>query len=303
MLASWLRIALILEALLCIGAALFLGAGFRFSGWAVTALGFALFISLNSVAPVTTYLLAWISMRKRHNPIGLNCLRLIRAAVPEWLASLALFVVIQPFARWWMPRAVDVSCSDGRPVLLVHGYLCNRAVWWWFARHFRKRGLAVAAVDLEPPLAGIDELAECLHERIEQIAWKSREQKIVLISHSMGGLVARAYLRRYGSDRVAKLITLGTPHRGTELARLGLGRNARQMRPDSAWLCELIQAGTPAISTVTIWSETDNFILPQDHARLSGAREYVVQNLGHLAMAFSPAILEILAHELQEPIE
>lgn len=62
---------------------------------------------------------------------------------------------------------------------------------------------------------------------------------LLLVGHSMGGLVARAYLRRYGELRVARLITLGTPHRGSLLAHLGIGRNARQMEPGSVWLREL----------------------------------------------------------------
>ena len=54
--------------------------------------------------------------------------------------------------------------------------------------------------------------------------------QMVLIGHSMGGLVARACMRRYGAKGVAKLIALGSPHHGTRLARFGPGRNAQLLR-------------------------------------------------------------------------
>jgi triacylglycerol esterase/lipase EstA (alpha/beta hydrolase family) len=39
--------------------------------------------------------------------------------------------------------------------------------------------------------------------------------QVALVCHSMGGLVARAYLRAYGDEAVACVVTLGSPHRGT----------------------------------------------------------------------------------------
>ena len=71
----------------------------------------------------------------------------------------------------------------------------------------------------------------------------------MIVAHSMGGLVARAYLRRHGGAQVARVITLGTPHHGTALANLAPGSNARQMsRPGgqpNAWLAQLAASETP----------------------------------------------------------
>jgi triacylglycerol lipase len=117
----------------------------------------------------------------------------------------------------------------------------------------------------------------------------------------MGGLAARAYLDRHGAGRVAKLITLATPHHGTWLARLGIGRDARQMQPGSTWLSALkpVAADLPALA---IWSPVDNFVAPQESARLDGTPEMMVPDVGHLSMLFSPAVLAILVRELSSPI-
>lgn len=44
--------------------------------------------------------------------------------------------------------------------------------------------------------------------------------EIVLVGHSMGGLIARLYLTQHQPKREIKLITLGTPHYGSEVAKV-----------------------------------------------------------------------------------
>src|SRR3974390_1354212 len=88
----------------------------------------------------------------------------------EWFAYLILFVVIQPFERAWMgDDAPTRAPSNGAPVLLIHGYMCNRGAWWWLRNKLRAHGFAVATINLEPALAGIDELADKLCIRIETL--------------------------------------------------------------------------------------------------------------------------------------
>jgi triacylglycerol lipase len=220
-------------------------------------------------------------------------------AMAECVALLALFAVIIPFERLWMGSDVVGRLAPGRlPVLLVHGYLCNRGLWLWLRRRLRENDLAVATVNLEPPFAGIDHLAGQLHQRIETLVAETAADRVVLVTHSMGGLVARAYLRRHGSSRVAQLVTLGSPHRGTTVARLGYGRNAREMEPDSTWLRRLNASEVLPVQALSVWSRDDEFIVPHDSGRLAGAREHVLAALGHMSIVFSPAVLQILLTEL-----
>ena len=63
----------------------------------------------------------------------------------------------------------------------------------------------------------LDESADLLHEKIEQWRGKSGAANLDIVAHSFGGLVARAYLQKYGQaaiDTVDWLITIGSPHKG-----------------------------------------------------------------------------------------
>jgi triacylglycerol lipase len=299
MLAKYLRRILAVEAiLLLLGAVLLVRAGAS-SPAAAAALALALFVCLNAGVFIAGYALSLRYASEPPEGLEVPLRTACRVALVECLAALALFVLFQPFERWWMAPDAPRRQSPGRtPVLLIHGYLCNRGLWWWLRRGLEARGVATATVDLEPPLSGIDDLAESLHARMQALRPETGGDRVVLIGHSMGGLVARAYMRRYGVEGVAKLITLGSPHHGTELARFAIGQNAREMQPDSHWIRELSKAEPPPVPTINVWSARDNFVAPQDSSRLAGAQEIVLPVPGHLSMVFSPEILEILVREL-----
>jgi triacylglycerol esterase/lipase EstA (alpha/beta hydrolase family) len=122
----------------------------------------------------------------------------------------------------------------------------------------------------------------------------------------MGGLASRAYLRRYGKSKVARLVTLGSPHQGTLLARLGLGPNARQMRIGNPWLVALGAAGAVPLpqGSVSIFSHHDNYVYPQEtRSRLEGATNVAIGGVSHLGMAFSPRVLDSLLQALEPSLE
>lgn len=217
----------------------------------------------------------------------LRCWPAIAMFGAEYAAFIACFVFIAPVERWWMGGDRLRPGADRLPVLLIHGYGCSRAVWWWHRRRLEAAGWSVLTINLEPLYASIDHYVEPLARRIDEVLAQSGATQLILVGHSMGGLVARAYLRRHGAAQVRLLVTLGTPHGGSELARFGIGEGARQMRPGSAWLAAL---GPPPVDTLTIYSVHDNYVLPSTRLDLPGARRCALERLGHLAMLFSPRV-------------
>ena len=223
----------------------------------------------------------------------------VRDGLVEWAWFLAGFGAIMPFPRAWMgSEAIGRLPAGRRPVLLVHGYMCNGAFWWWMRRRLRARGFAVATVDLEGPFADIEDLAAGLDARIDALLAETGSDRVLLVTHSMGGLVARASMRARGTGRIARFVTLGGPHHGTVSARLGLGRNARQMEPGNPWLAELNRVETTDVPTLTIWSCGDEIVAPQATSRLAGADETVLGGFGHMAMAFSTRVEALVAADL-----
>lgn len=191
------------------------------------------------------------------------------------------------------PIACAPACS---PCCWCTGYGCNRGIWWWLRPRLEAAGHVVATISLEPPWGGIDGFAEQLHARIEAVCAATGAPRVTLVAHSMGGLVSRAYLARHGDARVARLISIASPHSGSQLARLGLGTCARQMAPGSAWLARLA-AQRVTVPFVSVRTPQDNFVMPQDLQRHPDARDGPLPGVGHLAALCDARVLRlVLAH-------
>lgn len=193
--------------------------------------------------------------------------------------------------------------SSALPVLLVHGYGCNSGYWRRVQRWLERAAISHATLDLEPLMADIDSYAGQLEHAVERLRAATGAAQIVIVGHSMGGLVARAYLRT-GAGSIAHLITLGSPHHGTVLANLGVGANARQMaRHDGApgaWLQALAASEDDAARArmTSIYSHHDNIVAPQDSSVLDGARNIGLGGVGHVALAHNHIVLTCLMREL-----
>ncbi|MEK9777429.1 MAG: alpha/beta fold hydrolase, partial [Quisquiliibacterium sp.] len=186
------------------------------------------------------------------------------------------------------------------PVVLVHGYFCNRQVWGPLARWLSMRGHPLIGVDLEPLFCPIDDYLPLLDDAVRALQAATGAPGVALVCHSMGGLVARAYLRRHPRAAVRCVVTLGTPHRGTVHARLGTGANVRQMRPDSTWLRELAATETKETNAryTVIFSHHDNIVAPHQSQQLPGARNIGLGGLGHLSLALNERTWRVVADAL-----
>ncbi len=272
---------------------------FAARAWGV-GVGFLVFILALVALQIATPLLAYVlSAGDRPPPAaGATPARRVAALLQELFAFWQTFVVLQPFERLWRREAVVPPASAGAaPILLIPGYCCNEAMWRPLQRRLRAAGRRAVAVTLDPPFADIDELADRLDEEIDRLLAATGAAKVVLVGHSMGGLAARACLARRGPDRVAALVTIGTPHHGTKLARLGVGRDAREMEPGSPWLSAL-NDHAPPVPTHSIWSARDEIVVPRDSARLDGARETMLALPGHFGLLRAPEVFEAV---LQAP--
>lgn len=271
----------------------------RFGGVGAVLAGLAIVALVPALPVLAAYFVSRLYASRRPEGVGPLTIAAIGA---EIFSAIALFLVILPFERLFMGSDAIGKLPPGRtPVLLVHGYMCNRGFWWMFRRWLRAEGFAVATVTLETPVSGIDSLADALHTRIEALLAETGASRVALVTHSMGGLVARAYARKHGWGRVERFVTLAGPHAGTVIAWFGIGRNGAEMRPRSAWIEALNREPKPPVPVTTIWSAGDEIIAPQDSSRLPGAREIVLPAMGHLAMAFSRTMAELVAAELPRP--
>lgn len=226
---------------------------------------------------------------------------LLRAWRTEVMHAVRVFGWRQPFASGRKPDVTEGFDARRVGVVLVHGYFCNRGFWApWIAR-LRAQGHCVIAPNLEPVFASIDDYAPIIDAAVRR-ATELTGRPPVLVCHSMGGLAARAWLRAGRHDaagslarieRVAHIVTLGSPHRGTWLARLSGTPNGQQMRLDSAWLRALAaQSDASWAARFTCWwSDCDNIVFPVTTAALPGADNRFCAGVAHVALAFDERVM------------
>lgn len=184
----------------------------------------------------------------------------------------------------------DIEAAE-TPIVLVHGMVDNRSIFTVLRRSLRRRGFhRVLAINYSPLTSDVRIAADNLAERVESVCEENGFERIHLIGHSMGGLVARYYVQRLaGDDRVQTLVTLGTPHGGTASAYLIPHRLGRQLRPDSDLVAELAEPA-PGCRTrfLAVWSDLDQLIVPKRAARVDhpdlDARNVLVRGVGHMSL-------------------
>lgn len=230
--------------------------------------------------------------------------QLLQAALRETVVAFQTFGWRQPFRSNRIPDHLPVlapGLTGPRGVVLVHGFVCNRGFWNPWLPVLRARGHAFVAVNLEPVFGSIDGYLQHLDQAVQRVR-QATGQPPLLVCHSMGGLVVRAWLRaRAGTDAVppgdlaiSEVVTLGSPHHGTWFARFGHGTNGRQMRLNSRWLTELAQAEPAARrARFTCWySNADNIVAPPSTAMLADANNRLVTGAGHVDLAHRPVVLQ-----------
>lgn len=194
----------------------------------------------------------------------------------------------------WALGTDPIGSRDGTPILLVHGFFSNRGMWI----RMRQR-LAVAhvgpvyTVTLEPITGSIDAMVTALDARIEEILRATGQEKIVVVAHSMGGLVTRAYMAQSGTKRIARFITLGSPHHGTRLAGWGLFECAAQMKYQGSWLemlADMEAASPPNVATLSIYTLNDDLVYPPESSALEWAENVPVSAVGHVGLMFSASV-------------
>ncbi len=212
---------------------------------------------------------------------------------------------------WHMPRARAHTRiypgSAALPVLLVHGYGCNSGYWAYLAPLLDAARISHATLDLEPLTGDIDGYAARIEDAAGRLCAQAGTAQLIIVAHSMGGLAARAWMRVHGAGRLARLITLGTPHHGTCLAAFGLGINAGQMRrmgvagPECAWLSALAggEASDARALITSIYSHHDNIVAPQTSSELPGARNLAFGGVGHVALGHHPRVLDAVLREIE----
>lgn len=192
------------------------------------------------------------------------------------------------------------------PVVLVHGYGHNRSGWFMLDRRLRRVGFtSVQTLNYLPYFSGVPELAARLAERIEAICKVTGRERVHLVGHSLGGVVARWYVQELGGgQRVNTAVTIGSPHSGTYAALVGVGPGARDLRPGSQVMRRLDRYAKPSgVRWIAYYSNLDMLVQPASSAMLDhpalDATNILVKDHGHVSLMISPEVGRSIAYQLQ----
>ncbi len=198
------------------------------------------------------------------------------------------------------------------PIVLTPGYLDDARKLSWLASYLRRNGLNPVTISPQPSDAsvGIDELATILAAEIKREL--GPDQPFDFFGFSMGGLIGRYYLQRLGGhQRLRRLVTLATPHRGSWTARVIPERFVStrpafvQMCPESEFLNDLNQDLSLLVEHdfIALWTPFDLSVTPPHHAYLPTLPNIRLFSPFHATLLHDPNVLHEVANTFRPRLE
>lgn len=189
--------------------------------------------------------------------------------------------------------------KDIRTVVFVHGLGANRANFFPLQTYLKAKGYTRQLAFNYRSTGSIEGMAIRLRNEIKA---QVKGGRIDIIAHSMGGLVSRYYVQQLGgSRRVDRLITLGTPHRGTYASMFVPSALVTQMKPEGPFIRHLEGLTPPAVRVLSLAAADDLLITPRSSALCSFGDSIMLEDLGHLGLLLSPKVFGIVARALEDP--
>ncbi|MGH2362040.1 MAG: esterase/lipase family protein, partial [bacterium] len=193
----------------------------------------------------------------------------MRRLILSGLLSLLAFVTIL------MPSGKETTASHVDPILFVHGYTSNAATWNTTISRFQADGWEsnrLFAYTFSSTQSNAT-IAQAVAQRVNEIKATTGAAKVDIITHSMGGLSSRYYIKNLGgAANVDDWVSLAGPNHGTTWAYgCFFFSPCNQMIPGSSFLNALNSGdetpGAPRYGTW--WSPCDELINPDTSTILS----------------------------------
>jgi pimeloyl-ACP methyl ester carboxylesterase len=224
----------------------------------------------------------------------------VRGAIVREALSLLAHGLLLPFGRV-ATGARPLRSRDLRTVVFLHGLAANRSGFLPMRGYLRALGYDRQYAFNYRSSGSLEKLAVAFKRELDD---RVQGGRIDLIAHSMGGLVARAYVQQLGGERrVDRLITLGTPHRGTHAANFIPAGLVRQLLPGSRFLARLNALPPPQrVRMTSVVAGRDVLVQPIESAHCPFGETIVLDDLGHVELLFRPEVYRLVAAELARPV-
>ncbi len=204
---------------------------------------------------------------------------------------IGLFYVSGFFPSFWRPRSPRKSSKPA--VVLIHGLYHNASAWMLFRRRLRNAGYRnIYGLSYSSWNTTFQDIFPKVEEFVREVAMLHPDEGVVLIGHSLGGLLTRHYVS-VGKHRamLRAAVTLAAPHKGSKLSALGIGGLARSLQYQGELVRFIEASDAPApCPCLSLRSSVDEFVLPLQSLRLElqGWEERETVPVSHAGMLFHP---------------
>jgi pimeloyl-ACP methyl ester carboxylesterase len=230
------------------------------------------------------------------------------------LTSTAVTAALWPLGAFGLagvdrPLDAPATGSVGTPVLLAHGFGANKSNWLFVKRYLEQAGFGrVHTFDYNPLVADLPTLARRCAERADELRATYGTDRIHLVGHSLGGIVARYAVQVDGLDGVGVVATVCSPHGGNGFARIGNRFGMRrptagvQLSPSSPVMQALRSTARPLPTRFVAYYSNLDLIVPARRAMILepqlAATNILVKDHGHLSIMLSRRLAASIATQL-----
>ncbi len=216
---------------------------------------------------------------------------------------------------------VRAANADGDYIVLLHGIQRSSKSMEKMAARFTQAGYHVINIDYQSQQYTIDRLADNIYAQIKPFT-KTADYKIHFVGHSMGGLVTRTIIKRHRPDNLGRVVMLGTPNQGSEVADFlannvlfqnFYGPAGMQLVTDQRGIANIlgpvdfdlgIIAGTRSIDPLSsvMLPGTDDGKVTVERTKLKGMKDHITLPTTHTFMMMNNRVIAQTEHFIKHGI-
>ncbi len=199
--------------------------------------------------------------------------------------------------------------EDAETVVILHGLARSGSAMWMLAKRLEVAGYRTERFGYRSLSETPDEIVAKLAAELARCC-AAPERKVHFVGHSLGGLITRAFLARNKVDNLGRVVLLGTPNRGSELADAFehkwwfdlLGPTVKRLGTANGGLAESLPAPDYPVGVIAgvrngrenedVLPGEDDGLVTVASTKFDGMADFIVVPTGHAAMRYSKPVAD-----------